>query len=61
MSEMRDLKKRRIRLENADQEKKCLIRIDKEDDIDEGFVDHGYEEGYFSLYSCDETSYGQHN
>ena len=62
MSEMRDLNKRRMRLENKYRKEKRLLETKKKYDIDEGFVDYvddddGYEEGYFSLYSCDKTSY----
>ena len=62
MSEMRDLNKRRMRLENKYWEEKRLLETKKKYDIDEGFVDYvddddGYEEGYFSLYSCHKTSY----
>ena len=60
MSEMRELKKRRMQTENADQERNCLLKRKKTEDVDEGFVDHGYEEGYFSLYNCDKTSYEEH-
>ena len=60
MSEMRELKKRRMQNENADQERNCLLKSKRTEDVDEGFVDHGYEEGYFSLYNCDKTSYEEH-
>ena len=61
MSEMRDLNKRRMRLENKYWQEKRILETKKKFDIDEGFVDYvdddGYEEGYFSLYSCHKTSY----
>ena len=61
ISEMRDLKKRRMQTEHTDQEKNCLLKGMNKEDLDEGFVDHGYEEGYFSLYNCDQTSYEEHH
>ena len=42
MSEMRELKKRRMQTENADQERNCLLKRYNTEDVDEGFVDHGY-------------------
>ena len=42
MSEMRELKKRRMQTENADQERNCLLKRKNTEDVDEGFVDHGY-------------------
>ena len=61
ISEMRELNRRPLQAGNTNQEKACLLKGKHNEDLDEGFVDYGYEEGYFSLYDCDKTSYEEHH
>ena len=55
ITEMREFKNRTMKVENMKEEQTCLMKtlINEEED-------EGYEEGYFSLYDCDQTSYEEH-
>ena len=56
ITEIREFQNRTMKVENVKEEQTCLMKtlINEEED-------EGYEEGYFSLYDCDQTSYEEHH
>lgn len=65
ISELRQIRKHRNRVQEKLGEKTYLMEKGKKADMgkdqDEGYDEEVYEEGYFSLYLCDKDSYDENN